>query len=135
MELTQEHIDFMRLDLTRRGVALDALCEDLIDHICCQIETSGGTDFETAYRDAIRTFGDISHLQKETYNFIHKKEIIMKKTAYLLGYIATTLCTSGLLFKIMHWPGANVLLLTGVALLNFGFLPLYFYQKSKSAMA
>lgn len=102
MELTQEHIDYIRHDLKRRGVALDALCEDLIDHICCQIETSSRDDFEAAYRDALSGFGNIEQLQKDTFNLIHKKQIMMKKTAYLLGYMATTLCSTGLLFKIMH---------------------------------
>ncbi|MCC6818248.1 MAG: hypothetical protein IT245_05110 [Bacteroidia bacterium] len=55
----------------------------------------------------------------------------MRKFTYLTGYLATTLCTTGILFKLMHWPGANIMILLGITLLNFVFLPLYFYKKYK----
>jgi hypothetical protein len=33
----------------------------------------------------------------------------------------------------MHWPFANILMFTGFLVLNFGFLPAYFYKKYRAA--
>ena len=57
----------------------------------------------------------------------------MKRTIYLSGFLACFTLSTGCMFKIMHWPLASMLMLTGFLLLNFGFLPFYFYQKYKSA--
>ncbi len=57
----------------------------------------------------------------------------MKKTILIFGYLSIFLSTTGLLFKLQHWPGAGVMLIVGVALLNLGYLPLYFRQKAQAA--
>jgi hypothetical protein len=64
-----------------------------------------------------------------------KRELTMKTTMYILGYFAAILLTTGALFKMMHWFPANVLLVVGIALLNFGYLPMYFYSKYQSAVS
>jgi len=51
-----------------------------------------------------------------------------------MGFIACFTLSTGVLFKIMHWPMATVLLFAGFLLLNIGFLPTYFYQKYKAAV-
>ncbi|HEX9979612.1 MAG TPA: hypothetical protein VGB50_03490 [Flavobacterium sp.] len=137
MELTAEHISFIRLDISNRGVTMDDLADSLVDHICCAIENDPGTDFHNAYCNALGAFG-IGGLQKiqdeTTYLLILKREIIMKKTMFVLGYIAAFLSTTGLLFKVQHWPGASIMLTLGIVLLNFGFLPMYFMQRYKQAV-
>ncbi len=57
----------------------------------------------------------------------------MKRTVYLLGFIACFTLSTGILFKMMHWPVASILMVIGIILLNFGYLPIYFYQKYKAA--
>ncbi len=57
----------------------------------------------------------------------------MKRAVYLIGFLASFTLSTGFIFKIMHWPGASILMLTGFLMLNIGFLPLYFYDKYKSA--
>jgi len=57
----------------------------------------------------------------------------MKRTINVLGFLAFFTLSSGFMFKIMHWPGANVLMVLGFLLLNFGYLPVYFFQKYKAA--
>jgi hypothetical protein len=57
----------------------------------------------------------------------------MKKSVYVLAYISCFLISTAVLFKIMHWPSASIMLVCGVAILNLGFLPAYFYQKYKTA--
>ena len=58
----------------------------------------------------------------------------MKKTMYILGFLAVLLSTTGLVFKLQPWPGAAVMLVTGVFLLNFGFSPIFFYNRYKKAI-
>ncbi|MBM3420353.1 MAG: hypothetical protein FJY11_04380 [Bacteroidetes bacterium] len=48
----------------------------------------------------------------------------MKNRIYNTGIGATLLVFLGVLFKMQHWPGASILLLSGMALLLFIFLPL-----------
>jgi hypothetical protein len=57
----------------------------------------------------------------------------MKKSVYVLAFISCFLISTAVLFKIMHWPSASVMLVSGVVFLNFGFLPAFFYQKYKAA--
>lgn len=56
----------------------------------------------------------------------------MDRLTRLLGYSSIVLTTTGLLFKVQHWPNGGVLLLVGIFVLNFGFLPLYFFKKRGS---
>jgi len=53
----------------------------------------------------------------------------------VLGYVSIALVATGILFKLQHWPGAAIMLMCGVVLLNFGFLPLHFLARSKTAKA
>jgi hypothetical protein len=57
----------------------------------------------------------------------------MKRAIYLIGFLATFTLSTGFIFKLMHWPGASVMMLTGFILLDIGFLPMYFYDKYKAA--
>jgi len=57
----------------------------------------------------------------------------MKKAVYVLAFLASFLISSGVISKFMHWPGASALLVSGFAFLNLGFLPVFFYQKFKTA--
>jgi hypothetical protein len=43
----------------------------------------------------------------------------------VVGYITLALLMTGALFKIMHWPGAGVMLYTSTGFLIIGFVPLY----------
>ena len=138
MELTENQIGQIHGDIRESGVTMDELADSLVDHICCAIEEENEMCFEEAYSKALLAFGHdgLQRTQKETMLFInHKKEIIMKKITFILGYIAVTLSTTAVLFKIMHWPGASIMLVLGIAILNFGFLPLYFYGRYKQAIS
>jgi hypothetical protein len=134
MELTALQIQYIIDDVKAKGIAMDELAESLVDHICCTIENSTETDFTTAYLKAISSFGDngLKNIQQETIILLNfKKQVTMKKAMYVLCYISVFLSTTGLLFKIQHWQGAAVMLVLGVALFNFGFLPMYFHDRYK----
>ena len=43
----------------------------------------------------------------------------------IVGYLTLALMLAGALFKIMHWPGAGIMIQTGLGFLIIGFIPLY----------
>ena len=47
----------------------------------------------------------------------------MKKLIYYLGLISAILLLFGALFKVMHWPGASIILTVSIFIYSFGFLP------------
>jgi len=138
MELTKEQIEFIRNDIRQKGITMSDLAESIVDHICCTIENDSGTDFHKAHKKALGAFGDegLKKIQQQTILLLTlKKEMTMKKTMFVLGYMATFLFTTGLLFKIQQWPGAAIMLTLGTVLLNFGFLPMFFYDRYKRAIS
>ncbi len=138
MEITDDQIEFIRNDVRNRGVKLNSLADDIVDHICCAIETHPGSDFNGVYAEVIKSFGEkgLLRIQQETIVLLTiKKEEKMKKTMYVIGFIATFLTTTGLLFKLQHWQGASIILILGIMLINLGFLPMYFYDKYKRSVS
>ena len=137
MELTSEQVKFIREDILERGITMEELADSLVDHICCCIEQDPVNDFQASYLLALTSFGErgMHRIQHETNLVLTlKKEVLMKKTMYVLGYIAAFLLTSGLLFKLQHWPGAAIMLTLAIALLNFGVLPIFFYDLYQRAV-
>ena len=55
----------------------------------------------------------------------------MKKIIYFIALITTFLIFSGSLFKIMHWPGAAVMIILGSFSFAFLFIPLIILKKFK----
>lgn len=137
MELTDTQVALVQSDLAKYGVTMDDLSNSLLDHICCAIEGIDGVSFEEAYAQVLEQFGEngIHDVQVETFQLIYKTENAMKKTMYILGYLATAFAVFGCLFKIMHWPFAGPAILLSALLLNFGFLPMFFYDKYKRSIS
>ena len=61
----------------------------------------------------------------------HKLKESGKKDAFMhiLGFVGLGITAIGVHFKIMHWPGAHVLLVSGMAILAFGYVPVYFFKR------
>ncbi|MES2485510.1 MAG: hypothetical protein V4581_06120 [Bacteroidota bacterium] len=135
MILTDTQIDYIATNLEFYGVAQNGLKEDLLDHICTYIEQSTHTGFDEAYKEAIQNFGGhyaMGRLQQQTLLMVVlKKQKLRQKAVYISGFIAAFLMSTGSIFKIMHWPGASMLLLVGFVVLNLIFLPLFFYHRYK----
>jgi hypothetical protein len=51
------------------------------------------------------------------------------------GVIAAMLIAVGSIFKLFHFPTANIQFVLGILLLNFVFLPLFFYQLYKQSVS
>ncbi len=69
MELRAEHIDYIIKDLNQRGLLLEGLRDEVVDHVCSAVEErmAAGARFVDAYEEVIATFGGSPGLQ-ETQN-------------------------------------------------------------------
>ena len=136
--ISEQQIDFILDDLRARGIEMVSLQQDLLDHICCIMEQNLEEDgnFESFYYRTIEQFykKELCEIEEETINLlIHKNYYTMKKGMLISGLISTLLLSIGIVFKFLHFPGAAVLILFGVLLLSFLFLPLLFVLKAKES--
>ncbi len=134
--ITDEQIDFILNDIRRNGIELEGLQTNLLDHICCKVENEfhEGENFELFYSIAIKDLchNNLYEIQSETTNLLtFKNYYLMKKSMIISGIAASLLFVSGGFFKIMHWPGASMLLVLAIFLLCFVFLPLMVLLKSR----
>jgi hypothetical protein len=135
-QLTEDQVSFISNDIRERGIRLDDLHNNLLDHICCVIENDfdGQSDFQIYYETLIQRFYavELNELEEETLLLLtFKNQEKMKKMTQLSGvFAATTLC-AGLFFKYMHWPGAAALIFLGIASAAIFFLPLQFILRSR----
>ena len=134
--LTDEQIDFILTDIKQRGVEMEDLQLNLLDHVCCIIEQDldPGSDFESFYRKTISKFfkKELREIEEETlYLLTFKHYYAMKKTMIITGAISVITFVFGSIFKIMHWPGASILLVLGIGFTSVLFLPLLFLLKTR----
>ena len=52
---------------------------------------------------------------------------------HISGWVGISLTTLGVLFKVMHWPGASIQLLVGMAVLAFVYVPVYFFKQYRTS--
>ena len=55
----------------------------------------------------------------------------MKKLTLIFGLISCTVFFLGAFFKILHWPGAGILLTLSIALFALGYSPLLMIDRNK----
>lgn len=135
MELQEKHIAFIEKSLTLYGIESKDLREDLVDHICTYIESQDSDDFNELYQQALQKFGgyaSFKNLQLETnVQKFAKKLIALNKFKFIIGYIVVLLLIISLLFRMMHWPYANTLLLSSLLIAALGLIPIHFYVRYK----
>lgn len=127
--LTDEQIAFILNDIRRNGIELEELQLDLLDHICCVIETELTTEnnFEEVYRSILPRFykRSLREIEEETQLLLtFKNYYAMKKIMIISGTFSAFTVLIGSLFKVMHWPGAAMLFVLAIALFSFIFLPI-----------
>jgi len=136
MTLTEEQIDSIRNILIAEGIQNESLTDDLLDHICCVVEVlvKRGKSFEDAVNEAIVDLAPNGLIELEIqtrYLLNSKRIIIMKKLMYSAGFIGAVLISLGSLFKIMHWPSANILVISGMIAFLLFFVPLFALDRYK----
>lgn len=135
-QLSDQQIDFILNDISARGVEMESLQQNLLDHVCCIIEQNleANGDFESFYQKTIKTFykDALWEIEEETLLLLtYKNYYIMKKVMIYSGTFSAAAMILGIIFKFMHWPGAGALILLGIVSSSLIFLPLLFILKSK----
>ncbi len=134
--VTHEQIDFILNDIKNRGVVLEDLQDNLLDHACCIVENEmpEEEDFYQFYETMLPRFfkSELKELQEETDKLLTFKDYYaMKNTLKISGTISLTLFIIGSLFKFMHWPGAGICVVLGGFTFSLIFLPLMITLKMK----
>lgn len=126
--ITDQQIEYILNDIRRRGVEMEDLQLNLLDHICCIIEQEleDDGDFERFYEHTVRQFykKDLGEIEEETINLLtHKNFYQMKKIMIYSGIYTVAAFILGSFFKLMYWPGAAVLLCSAIFAFSLVFLP------------
>jgi len=90
LKLSAEHIDFIIKDLHRRGLVVESIHEELLDHVCSAVEARmyGGVRFADAYAEVLRTFGQdegIQQTQTQVIQSENKFKRIMLKNYFTIA--------------------------------------------------
>jgi cation transport ATPase len=136
MNLTEEQIASIRAVLIEEGMQHESLTDDVLDHICCVVELllKRGKNFDEALNEAIDDLAPngLKDLEIQTRYLLNSKRImIMKKLMFSAGFIGAVLISIGSLFKIMHWPMANVMMISGMIAFLLLFVPLFALDRYK----
>ena len=134
--LSEKQVQYIHDDLLRNGIEMDDLRMSLVDHICCVIEEEMTEDdrFEEFYARIIPRFyhRNLEEIQEETKLVLTFKNYYAMKNVMIRSGAFTAICfTAGILFKLMHWPGAAALQLASITVFSFLFLPILFLFKTK----
>ncbi|MFD2565354.1 hypothetical protein [Aquimarina rubra] len=140
MKLTIEQEEKIKIFVDKQGLKLPALRDDILDHLCCVVESElkAGKTFEQSLQDAISELAPngLIDLERKTFFLLNSKRIIMmKKLMYFIGFIGALTLTTGITFKILWYPGANKLFITGFLLLLLVFVPMLAFDRYKVAIA
>jgi hypothetical protein len=127
--ITDEQLDFIAGKVHESSIASKEVQDDLIDHFYCLIEEEigRGNSFEVAYQKAFEqtTPNGFDEIQEEVFFILNFNKIMnMKRLTYITGFIFTLGLTAAVVFKLLHLPGAGVVL--GVSSLGttFVFVPM-----------
>ena len=135
-QLSESQIDYILNDISARGVEMEDLQLNLLDHVCCIIEQEleADGDFETFYLQTIEKFykSSLREVEEETKLLLtFKNYYVMRKVMMNSGYVSSVLILIGLFFKFMHWPGAAICLVLGIGGASLIYIPLLFTVRVK----
>jgi hypothetical protein len=137
MELNEQQVEQVLTHLRSKGIAMQSLQDDLLDHLCCMIEQRNDTkSFDEVFKEVMLEFSadELRMVQIETNRLITLLKFkTMNTTLRISGLVSAISILTGSIFKIMHWPGANMLFVIGMFLMAVLFLPLFFALRYKQA--
>ncbi|AXT61310.1 hypothetical protein D1816_13460 [Aquimarina sp. AD10] len=140
MKLTVEQEEKISQYVFDQGLKIPSLSDDVIDHLCCVIESELGKEksFDELLSNAITDIAPngLADLENKTIFLLNSKRILlMKKFMYLIGFIGSVTLTAGITFKLLSYPGANVLFIIGFLTFLLVFMPLYAIDRYKVAIS
>ncbi|HLN22318.1 MAG TPA: hypothetical protein VK213_14590 [Bacteroidales bacterium] len=126
-ELTIQNIELISKEIARHEITFSHLSDELIDHVCCDIEEEmqSGLTFSDAFNKVFFKIGPdrFSQIQKDTLYAVDLKYRNMRNLMKFSGITGTILFGTAALFKIQHWPLSGILMTIGGIILAFLFLP------------
>jgi uncharacterized membrane protein (DUF106 family) len=135
--LDKKQVKSIVADVKQASITITHLADDLIDHICCEVEMlmDDGKSFKQAYEIVKKQTGIsvLKKIQEDTKYLTDKNYRLMKKTMKITGNISLAMIMFGTVFKIMHWPGAGPFLVFGFFILCAVFFPVAIYVNYKNA--
>ncbi|GAA0726583.1 hypothetical protein GCM10009430_33710 [Aquimarina litoralis] len=140
MRLDEEQEKRIEEFVDKQDFRLVSLRDDILDHLCCVVESDlrAGKTFDQSLKDAVFDLAPngLIDLEKKTFFLLNSKRIIMmKKLMYLIGFIGSLTLTTGIVFKLLWYPGANMLLMTGFLVLLLIFVPIVTIDRYKVTIA
>lgn len=122
MRISKEQINHISTIIDESGITIQTLRDDLIDHLCCVIESKMELDtpFDQAFEEALREVAPhgLGAIQNQTLFLLNSpNKIFMRKIIFMIGFMSAISVSIGWLFVTLRWPG-------GVELFNAGFLAL-----------
>lgn len=61
-------------------------------------------------------------------------KVLGERLKVILGFASAVITGLAVMFKLMHLQGASILLIVGVILFSFGFLPFFFFRMYRKAV-
>lgn len=140
MKLTEEQENRVRNFVDTQGLSIQLLRDDVIDHLCCVIESKldGENSFEDILQNAAKELSPngLIEIENRTIFLLNSKRIIiMKKLMYLIGFFGSLALTGGVTFKLLRMPWGNELFTVGFLILLLIFIPLLAFDRYKVAIS
>lgn len=133
-KITDDQIEFILDDIRSKGIDIEDIQYNLLDHICCVIENEmpDREDFFKFYEYILPRFfkESLREIQDETELLLKFKDYYtMKKSLYISGLSSAILTLAGATFKALHLPGAAFMIFIGILFFSLIFLPLMIVLK------
>jgi hypothetical protein len=137
--LTAEQRLTVRNFLNEQGITFSPLLEEMLDHVSSDIEEhmQKGLSFDEAWYQMKNDIPEnhLQNIQIETMETINKRFSVSRA----LSILALALMFGGIIFKILHYPGASELLLLSFGAMAGSFLSgtvsgIYFHKEKKGAV-
>jgi hypothetical protein len=140
MKLTTDQENIIEDFVDAQGLKIQTLRDDVIDHLCCVVESELGKDksFEHLLDKAIMDLAPngLIEIQHKTIFLLNSKRIIfIKKLMSLIGFIGSITLTAGVTFKLLRMPFGTELFTVGFLTLLLIFIPLIVIDRYKISLS
>jgi putative ABC transport system permease protein len=90
VNLSEEHINFIIKDLHHRGIVVDGIQEELVDHVCSAVESKmkNGMRFAESYKEVVEEFGQepgLLNTQVQVIQSQNKTTSIMLRNHFMIA--------------------------------------------------
>jgi hypothetical protein len=134
--ISPENIQQIQLDLIQAGINYLPLQQELLDHICIDVEgeIEACENFNQAYEKVKHQYldsTDLIEVQRDTINLLDYQSLSLKR----IFLIVSTITLIGFLLKTFKIPGSNWVQFFSILFLTFLFCKIgfYFYQDKRQS--